>query len=168
MSTEPFSDSSTATSDASGNIVFTNFQNPPTRISYWRQGTFSVVRSDGGVVVSTSVLPITWKAFVGPTIWGTWYNDQPSNMVQTNGPPVKVTGVNLAASTAYQCVFTGFDSDIPPPLSPLPARPSRTPLPIGELSIRRLRPFSWSSAPQTCERSRFCRTRLSSSPPRPI
>jgi hypothetical protein len=121
VSTEPFSDSSTATSDASGNITFTNFQSPPTRIGYWRQGTFSVVRSDGGVVVSTSVLPITWKAFVGPTIWGTWYNDQPSNMVQTNGPPVKVTGSNLAASTAYQCVFTGYDSDAPPPLSPLPA-----------------------------------------------
>ncbi len=35
-------------------------------------------------------------------------------------------------------------------------------------AVRRLRPFSWSSAPKTCERSRFCRTRLSSSPPKPI
>jgi D-lactate dehydrogenase len=54
------------------------------------------------------------------------------------------------------------------PRSLPPARPSRTPLPIGKRSIRRLRPCSWSLAPKTCERSRFCRTRSSSLPPKPI
>lgn len=119
MATVPFSDSAAATSDASGSIVFTGFQQP--RVGMWRTGSLSVVRSDGTAVVPSSVLPITWKAYVAKTIWGTWYNDQPSNLVQTAGPAVEVRGTNLAASTAYQCVFTGYDSDSPPPLSPLPA-----------------------------------------------
>lgn len=119
MATIPFSDTAQATSDASGNIVFARFQVP--RMLEWRQGSFSVVGADGSVVVPGTVLPVTWKAYVGPTIWGTFYNDQPSNMVQTNGPPVSVKGINLAASTAYQCIFTGYDSDGPPALSPLPA-----------------------------------------------
>jgi hypothetical protein len=119
MATVPFSDSAAATSDASGSIVFTGFQQP--RVGMWRTGSLSVVRSDGTAVVPSSVLPITWKAYVAKTIWGTWYNDQPSNLVQTAGPAVEVRGTNLAASTAYQCIYTGYDSDNPPPLSPLPA-----------------------------------------------
>jgi len=121
VGTIPFSDTALATSDANGKITFTRFQQP--RMLEWRQGSLSVIRSDGTVVTPGTVLPIIWKAYVGATIWGTWYNDQPSLMVQTNGPPVKVTGTNLAPSTAYQCVYTGYDSDAPPPLSPLPAPP---------------------------------------------
>lgn len=119
MPTLPFSDSTLATSDATGGITFTGFQQP--RVGMWRTGSLSVVRSDGTAVVPSSVLPITWKAYVAKTIWGTWYNDQPSNLVQTGGPAVEVRGTNLAASTAYQCVFTGYDSDSPQTLSPLPA-----------------------------------------------
>lgn len=118
MPTIPFSDSAIATSDASGNVTFQNFQLP--RVSMWRTGSLSVVASNGAPVVPATVLPVTWRVFVGATIWGGWYNDQPSNLVQTNGPPLKVTGSNLAASTSYQCIFTGYDSDAPPPLSPLP------------------------------------------------
>lgn len=137
MATVPFSDSAAATSDASGNVTFTGFQQP--RVGMWRTGSLSVVRSDGTAVVSGSVLPITWKAYVAKTIWGTWYNDQPSNLVQTAGPAVEVRGTNLAASTAYQCVFTGYDSDSPPTLSPLPAPapPPSSPqlLPITGLNV---------------------------------
>lgn len=118
MTTIPFSDSATAASNTSGGILFKGFQQP--RVGMWRTGSLSVIRSDGGVVAPTTVLPVTWKAFVGPTTWGGWYNDQPSNLVQTNGPPVTVQGTNLAPSTSYQCVYTGYDSDAPPPLSPLP------------------------------------------------
>lgn len=118
MTTIPFSDSTVATSDSSGNVTFTGFQQP--RENMWRTGSLSVIRSDGTPVAPTTVLPVTWYAKVGATIWGGWYNDQPSNLVQTNGPPVRVTGTNLAPSTSYQCVYTGYDSDAPPPLSPLP------------------------------------------------
>jgi hypothetical protein len=127
MTIIPFSDSAVAKSDASGNITFKNFQQP--RLNMWRTGSLSIVASDGSPVVPATVLPVTWLAFVGATTWGGWYNAQPSNLVQTNGPPVKVTGSNLAASTNYQCIFTGYDSDAPPPLSPLPvpAPPPSTP-----------------------------------------
>jgi hypothetical protein len=118
MPTIPFSDSCIASSDTAGNITFQSFQLP--RVNMWRTGSLSVVASNGTPVVPATVLPVTWRAFVGATIWGGWYNDQPSNLVQTNGPPLKVTGTNLAPSTSYQCIFTGYDSDAPPPLSPLP------------------------------------------------
>jgi hypothetical protein len=118
LATIPFSDTASATSDSAGNVTFSNFQQP--RLGMWRTGAFTVVRSDGVALTPPTQLPISWKEYVGATLWGGFYNDNPSNLVQTNGPPVKVTGINVPTSTALQCIFTGYDSDSPAALAPQP------------------------------------------------
>jgi hypothetical protein len=81
--------------------------------------------------VPATTTPIVWTATIGPMVWATWYNAQSSGPLAYSAP-LTVTGSGLAASTSYQALFNGYDSDSPPPLFP---NPTPTPPPSGPINI---------------------------------